>query len=754
MTQSEYDLLMQNAEPHQVFELGWGSYSSANLAATFLPKITPVGRTFLKLYDGAGIFQSTVHDEFMKIDFSSNALDINVFSFPKDAMIGSNLMKTVPLRNELNIFFEVSIDDSVQITTIPGSNFFDQLRLVTSKNQLKTKFKSSISEINDSFSYRVSHTDILSYVLSKGGVEILQSESDVSFKEIEEALKGLDFDFDAGEVRSASNPDSWGHGDIEFRALKDVFKEHEIEQIYYGNWLRDYSSIITASTVGFNPPDIEIFRTNSELKDLSIVTKNRPKMGSKFSQFTWSRIVKVMAVQEFTYKRKKGTPSENYFDHKGNFEKRFGDMSIDILGVYRPEEHIDNPKGQLDESVFAHPKLVKPVQYNYEYDKGKFKKLKLYKGEQSASLEIDLNGMKSYIKKDFTDRPSSLTFVKEQLRLAKRYGRNMTGLRHFGAALHVMEDYFAHTNFVEISLIKNGYLDVYPWVELSDSIKSIDDGPLKALNIPLVTGLFGGDDVIASLTPKIANEFFPKGIQEYKKLNKGDRTFFDVLMDLILNDYIEKDSELPDHKKSKFPGTNYNYQEIKNAYHSYLGLRDKWLEIVNNPYTGTVAELLDRLTHRIGQSLKFYPYLMANAMLSSTSDGIKHKQSQASGYGDNPSHTQLAKDPVDHHLNPLAGKLAYIVVKEVGKQMKEVWAGTRTVESLIENVEVDLFDHPVNIIWTDNYVKEWAKANPSAIKKAKSRTIVEHYDQLINKRIKLTKEEYNELIDALLNSPN
>ena len=41
--------------------------------------------------------------------------------------------------------------------------------------------------------------------------------------------------------------------------------------------------------------------------------------------------------------------------------------------------------------------------------------------------------------------------------------------RSLGAAFHVLEDYFSHTNFVELSLRKLGY-DVYPWVEAKQKI--------------------------------------------------------------------------------------------------------------------------------------------------------------------------------------------------------------------------------------------------------------------------------------------
>ena len=60
--------------------------------------------------------------------------------------------------------------------------------------------------------------------------------------------------------------------------------------------------------------------------------------------------------------------------------------------------------------------------------------------------------------------------------------------RSLGAAFHVLEDYFSHTNFVELSLRKLGY-DVYPWVEGKQKNNPATGKPLYE-DIPIVTGNF------------------------------------------------------------------------------------------------------------------------------------------------------------------------------------------------------------------------------------------------------------------------
>ena len=56
--------------------------------------------------------------------------------------------------------------------------------------------------------------------------------------------------FNAGFANN-SLENSYAHGDIEKEALKEVFTETEILQIYFGNWLRDFSQVICGASLKF-----------------------------------------------------------------------------------------------------------------------------------------------------------------------------------------------------------------------------------------------------------------------------------------------------------------------------------------------------------------------------------------------------------------------------------------------------------------------------------------------------------------------
>lgn len=129
--------------------------------------------------------------------------------------------------------------------------------------------------------------------------------------------------FGAGNIASISKIEghNWRHGDIEDMLKQVAFlKGHKwssmmIKRVYFGNWLRDYSQAVDVGT----------------LKGVS---------GSAIRLLVW-----ILAFMSFGYAT-------------AEFE-----VSEERLGVYRPEEHIDNPKDYAD-NVDARqydPRLRPPI---------------------------------------------------------------------------------------------------------------------------------------------------------------------------------------------------------------------------------------------------------------------------------------------------------------------------------------------------------------------------------------------------------
>lgn len=259
--------------------------------------------------------------------------------------------------------------------------------------------------------------------------------------------------FGAGNIASLSKIEgkNWRHGDIE-DMLKTVacLKHHKwnsmmIKRVYFGNWLRDYSQAMDVATLKGVPKD------------------------------TIRILVWVLSFMSFGYAT-------------AEFE-----VTEERLGVYRPEEHIDNPRDYAD-NVDAR-----------QYDS------RLRPPVSPEELAIDpQTGMKNYISNEKGNWATSLGYVKHSLTRSIHFGRQYASasgmfsrgndsdlceaLRCLGQALHCLEDFGAHSNYVELSLRELGFHNVFPHTGTNTQIN------LHGKHVyPLVTGTFGGVDFLHSV---------------------------------------------------------------------------------------------------------------------------------------------------------------------------------------------------------------------------------------------------------------
>ena len=171
----------------------------------------------------------------------------------------------------------------------------------------------------------------------------------------------------------------------------------------------------------------------------------------------------------------------------GEFE-----VTSERLGVYRPEEHIDNPKGYADgEDARKYDSRLRPP-------------------VRPIELEIDPHTlMKNYIANERGDWATSSGYIKYSLSRSIHYGRLYTcghrrneedlceALRYLGQGLHTLEDFAAHTNYCELAIREMGYLNVFPHTGMATGMNIIQGG--RRVVFPLVTGTFGMVDFFHSL---------------------------------------------------------------------------------------------------------------------------------------------------------------------------------------------------------------------------------------------------------------
>jgi hypothetical protein len=254
--------------------------------------------------------------------------------------------------------------------------------------------------------------------------------------------------FGAGSLPDDSNFKEfvWRHGDISevLRYLPSSFltgvsfTKLQRRQIYFGNWLRDFSQVVD-----------------------TVCLENIPEPVLR-------AIVCVMGMLEF------GFATDEF------------DVTRERLGCYTHVEHIDNPRGYDSNAKEIDTRLRGPV--------------------DPEELEFDpKTGMKNYIANSGKGWDTAADYIRRQLLECIELGRKgkagdpgaaKESFIHLGAALHTLEDFAAHSNFIELCLHDMGEESVFLFV--GDECRvSVPNSNRKVA--PIVTGTFGMLDIFHSL---------------------------------------------------------------------------------------------------------------------------------------------------------------------------------------------------------------------------------------------------------------
>lgn len=182
------------------------------------------------------------------------------------------------------------------------------------------------------------------------------------------------------------------------------------------------------------------------------------------------------------------------------------EVTEERLGVYRPEEHIDNPLGYADglDARKFDPRLRGPV--------------------EAVETQIDSRtGMKNYIANEGGQWATSAGYLRYSFARSIHFGRLYTSgskgkgkeedlceaLRCLGQALHCMEDFSAHSNYCELALRELGYHSIFPHCGSQTEIN------IRGKHVyPLVTGTFGAVDFLHSVIGEASDHFTQSEVDE------------------------------------------------------------------------------------------------------------------------------------------------------------------------------------------------------------------------------------------------
>ncbi|MEN5305128.1 HET-C-related protein [Pseudomonas sp. TWI628] len=472
---------------------------------------------------------------------------------------------------------------------------------------------------------------------------------------------------------------SFGHESIE-DALEIVgFNEDQRKAIYFGNWLRDYSQMIDPAIVH---PEQDAAIDVAEILQ-AIASRQIPRV----SRVKLTAIVDLFALKEFHSLQQTPEDRDRYR------------VTPKLLGVYRAHEHIDNPT-KLDRQAID-PRRIDP-----DFAAPVFP-------EDKLNGVLPKRSMKRYMRR-------SIAYMIKQLEAAKKEGMTAKGMRLFGEALHVLEDYYAHSNFVELSLKRLGYDEVLPWTT------RVESRAVSRHEWPVITGMFGTLDIVGSVSDPLANLLF--GNDASPAQQPGDRSDFDNVMLILLKD------EDP---------------LLVKAYERYLTARD-------NLRSNELYQWLNHVTGAVELPLKAIDYacnLIRKPLLKWAGDHIATLQIHLDGDPNNDAdvmatHSHLAKDHDTHPFHSLAVRLAALAVKDVGQAMFNHWMGLGTEQGDPRILAERFIVHPNDTDWFMEAVADWARGNPDKIEQGKS---IETLRQLQRKELDDALKDIQEALDSAIN---
>ncbi|KAB5585462.1 heterokaryon incompatibility Het-C [Coniochaeta sp. 2T2.1] len=515
--------------------------------------------------------------------------------------------------------------------------------------------------------------------------------------------------FGAGNIPSIAQVEghNWRHGDIEDVLQTLAFLHGKkwtsmmISRTYFGNWLRDYSQAIDVGSLkGVNAATIRIL------------------------VWVLSFMAHGYATEEF-------------------------EVTEERLGVYRPEEHIDNPLGYaegIDARKFD-PRLRGPV--------------------QPQETQIDpQTGMKNYISNEHGGWATSAGYLRFSFARSIHFGRVYTSghakgkeadlceaLRCLGQALHCMEDFSAHSNYCELALRELGHRSVFPHCGTNTEIN------IRGKRVyPLVTGTFGAVDFLHSVLGEATDHFTQSEVDEMnialknaEQLSKssggglggsGSRGLFGLGGSSGGGDFINLIGQLPSigggfasqakelkaaseaqeqrnvqaqqtsrANPNTVPGMSPDFDPVKVAKQIYpiLEFRDKIVKSISSMISKIPG--LEKLLDKISETLTAFvlgllaPFIrpiieqVSKVLKDGSSTVINSSaKSQLEPWKNpnctDPTHSMLSKDHFTNILNSCAGRVATTIVQYVVPRVIYAWENPGVPVDQVINDVLRAFHHP------------------------------------------------------------
>jgi len=398
------------------------------------------------------------------------------------------------------------------------------------------------------------------------------------------------------------------------------------------------------------------------------------------------------------------------------------EVTTERLGCYRPEDHIDNPKDYADniDATQYDRRLRGPV-------------------DERVELAIDeTRGLKNYIANEEIGITTSAGHVRDLftrcVRLGRSYARGnnedelFEALRLLGTGLHCLEDWSAHSNYTELTLIEMGERDIFPLVGRNTKIRL--PGARSSV-YPIVTGTFGGVDFLHSVMGEFNDKATQSEIQQLEGTmqngTNADTSFLKEILSKIPDGLLGGDDEGSKADKLRINATTAQMNQTRVSPREPEAFTRQMQEYVKNIYP--IMEWHDDIMKKISSAIDKIPILpelieqledqinifvfgllapfvlplieqLKTELNTGSSEIIQSSNDKQLNvfYDDastDPTHSMLAKDHFSNILNEPAGKIASQVLKWAVPQIIRCWDNEdEDVDRVCTRIINGVFHHP------------------------------------------------------------
>lgn len=361
--------------------------------------------------------------------------------------------------------------------------------------------------------------------------------------------------------------------------------------------------------------------------------------------------------------------------------------------------------------------------------------------DERRELSIDpQTGLKHYIASERLGIETSAGLVRRLLgrcvELGRQYSRNKDkadlyeALRLLGTASHCLEDYAAHSNYVELALIEMGEREIFPHVGRRTAIQLRE---VRHPVYPIVTGTFGGVDFLHSVCGEFDDKATQSEIQELEGTlqqygsGKQDSSVLQQILSKLPSGIFGGKDEAGKADELQQNALNHQMQsanisprrpeewaryvdDVQKQIYPILEWHDEILQSITETIEKIpiLPDLIEQVQEEVNKFVftLLAPYVVPiitqvkSELNTGSSEIIKSSMDKQhivfnDDHSSDPTHSMLSKDHFSNVLNEPAGKVARETVKWVVPQIIACWDDDRIdVERTLNRVIYGVLHHP------------------------------------------------------------